>query len=118
MAKTPSILDRLILLLTPLRVAGEHEGYLRNLAAAVGWDLDEIVGFDAATAAADLRMISEGIEISLNMWVTLRRRSRNSSPPWRIRAEPLRPSVALAGYSATPIPLTSMILPKRSSKPW
>ena len=48
MAKTSSILDRLILLLTPLRLAGEHEGYLRNLAAAVGWDIDEVVGFDAA----------------------------------------------------------------------
>ena len=61
MAKTASILDRLILLLTPLRLAGEHEGYLRNLAAAVGWDIDEVVGFDAAAAAADLRVISEGI---------------------------------------------------------
>jgi hypothetical protein len=62
MAQTPSILDRLLLLLTPIRIAGEHEGYLRNLAAAVGWDLDEVVGFDAATAAADLRVISDGIE--------------------------------------------------------
>ncbi|ULA59262.1 MAG: hypothetical protein LZF60_110051, partial [Nitrospira sp.] len=62
MAKTASILDRVIVLLTPLRLAGEHEEYLRNLASAVGWDLDEVVGFDAAAAAADLRIISEGIE--------------------------------------------------------
>ncbi|MDH4255570.1 MAG: hypothetical protein OEX13_13730 [Gammaproteobacteria bacterium] len=62
MAKTSSIFDRLIVFLTPLRLAGEHEGYLRDLAAAVGWDLDEVVGFDAAAAAADLRIISEGIE--------------------------------------------------------
>lgn len=62
MAKSPSILDRLLLLLTPLRLAGEHEGYLRNMAGAVGWDLDEVVGFDAAAAAADLRVISDGIE--------------------------------------------------------
>jgi hypothetical protein len=62
MAKTSSILDRLIVILTPLRLAGEHEEYLRNLASSVGWDLDEVVGFDAAAAAADLRTISEGIE--------------------------------------------------------
>ncbi len=99
MAKSPSILDRLLLLLTPLRLAGEHEGYLRNMAGAVGWDLDEVVGFDAAAAAADLRVISDGIETiahhvghppeTLSEFVTALEN----------RAEPLRPSATSAGYS-------------------
>lgn len=59
---SPTILKNLLLLLAPLRFAAENEEYVRNLAAAVGWDLDEVVGFDAAAATADLRVIAEGVD--------------------------------------------------------
>ena len=63
MENTPAFLPSVLMLLAPLRFAAENEGYLRNLAAAVGWDLDEVVGFDAAAAAADLRGIADGIDV-------------------------------------------------------
>ncbi len=59
---SPTILGNLFLLLAPLRLAAENEGYVRDLAASVGWDLDEVVGFDAAAASADLRVIAGGVE--------------------------------------------------------
>lgn len=59
---SPAILKNVLLLLIPFRVAAENEEYLRNLAAAVGWDLDEVVGFDAAAASADLHQIAEGVD--------------------------------------------------------
>jgi hypothetical protein len=59
---TPAFLSSIFALLAPLRFAAENEEYLRNLAAAVGWDLDAVAGFDAAAAAADLRAISAGID--------------------------------------------------------
>jgi hypothetical protein len=62
----PAFLPSVLVLLAPFRLAAENEQYLRNLAAAVGWDLDEVVGFDAAAAAADLRAIAQGVDTIAN----------------------------------------------------
>ena len=66
---SPAILKNVLLLLIPLRVAAENEEYLRNLAAAVGWDLDEVAGFDAAAASANLRQIADGVDAIANHFV-------------------------------------------------
>ena len=65
-SSSPIVLKDVLLLLIPLRFAAENEEYLRNLAAGVGWDLDEVVGFDAAAASADLRQIADGIDVIAN----------------------------------------------------
>lgn len=66
MPNTPAFLQNVFMLLAPLRFAAENEDYLRDLAAAVGWDLDEVVGFDAAAAAADLRVIADHADALAN----------------------------------------------------
>lgn len=50
----PAILEKLLTLLVPLRAAAEDAEYLRTLLAGVGWDLDQVAGFDADRAAGDL----------------------------------------------------------------
>lgn len=62
MPDIPAFLQSTLMLLAPLRFAAENEEYLRNLAAAVGWDLDEVVGFDATAAAANLEVIAQGAD--------------------------------------------------------
>ena len=64
-SNTPALLGGLAALLAPFRFAADNEEYLRNLAAAAGWDLDAVVGFDAGAAAADLRVIGQGVETIL-----------------------------------------------------
>jgi hypothetical protein len=70
MSNTPAFLQNLLLILAPFRFAAEHEDYLRDLAAAVGWDLDEVAGFDAAAAAADLGAISRAVDSIANHLAT------------------------------------------------
>lgn len=61
-SNTPAFLSSVLTLLAPLRFAADNEEYLRNIAAAVGWDLDEVAGFDAGAAAAHLRAITHGFD--------------------------------------------------------
>ena len=63
---TPAFLRNVLILLAPLRFAAEDEDYLRDLAAGIGWDIDEVVGFDAAAAAADLALIADGVDAIAN----------------------------------------------------
>src|SRR5262245_20146637 len=63
---TPAFLQYMLALVAPLRFAAENEEYLHNVAAAIGWDIDEVAGFDADAAAADVAQIANGIEALAN----------------------------------------------------
>jgi len=59
---TPAFLQAVVFLLMPFRFLAENEEYLANLAASIGWDIDEVVGFDADAAAADMGQIADGVD--------------------------------------------------------
>jgi hypothetical protein len=56
------LLARLAVLLAPLRVVAESEYVLRDMAASVGWDLDEITGLPVAELQARLNQFVTAFE--------------------------------------------------------
>lgn len=56
------LLARLAVLLAPLRVVAESEYVLRDMAASVGWDIDEITGLPVAELQARLNQFVTSFE--------------------------------------------------------
>src|SRR3990172_500186 len=58
---TPAVLDKVLLLLAPFSGNGAEVAF-RNLVKLTGWNLDEVVGFDADATRRDLSAISELVQ--------------------------------------------------------
>src|SRR6185295_9147232 len=58
----PAFLDALSFVLTPLTAAARNEDYLRDIASAIGWNLDAIAGFDVALAANNIGTLAEDVQ--------------------------------------------------------
>ncbi|HKS10896.1 MAG TPA: DUF6603 domain-containing protein [Pyrinomonadaceae bacterium] len=58
---SPTLLDRLLLILAPLRMAAESEMYLRDATRSMGWDL-EAGGVELPATVANLRELASEID--------------------------------------------------------
>ncbi|HEY8411238.1 MAG TPA: DUF6603 domain-containing protein [Pyrinomonadaceae bacterium] len=61
---SPALLDRLLLLLAPLRLAAENQTYLRDATRSLGWDL-EAAGVKLPDAVTKLRELASDIDTLL-----------------------------------------------------
>lgn len=61
---SPTLLDRLLFILAPLRLAAESETYLRDATRTLGWDL-EAAGVELPKAVANLRELASDIDTLL-----------------------------------------------------
>jgi hypothetical protein len=58
----PALIEGLSMLLAPLTVAAESEDYLRDMASAIGWNLDAIAGFEIGLAVRNLGALAEDVQ--------------------------------------------------------
>lgn len=58
----PAMIDALSFLLAPLTVAAESEDYLRDMASAIGWNLDAVAGVDIALAVRNLKTLADDVQ--------------------------------------------------------